>query len=445
MSPRPILLAIALLLVPAAALAGNGPPLTLDESVSVALKANHGLLASSERLDAASAARAGASSAFLPRIDISETFLRSDNPVMAFGSKLDQGRFTAADFAVNRLNSPSPVDNFNFRVQLTQPVFNGGKEIVGLKRAGLVRNAAQKAYERARQEVVSETVRAYNGVALAEGYLRVAEAALKDTDEHVGLARKFLDQGVVIGSELLLAKVRLAETKEMAIKAGNSVSTARAALNMLMARPQDTEFTIASPMETPDFMGTLPELQAEALKSRPDLSGIDYDVSNMAEGVRLARTDYLPNLNLVARFDKDTNEFIGGGGDSYTLMGVLSWNVFDGLRTTHAVREARARLNEAGQQRERMREAVLFEVRRAYGYLDEARQRIAAAAGSVEEAEEGLRILRARFRSGLAKTTDVLDAETALTRARTNRLQAVYDYNVSLAELRLAVGRPMGN
>jgi outer membrane protein TolC len=87
-----------------------------------------------------------------------------------------------------------------------------------------------------------------------------------------------------------------------------------------------------------------------------------------------------------------------------------------------------------------MSDGVEFEVRRAYYSLEEAGLRIAAASGSVDEGEESLRIIRRRFEAGLARSIDVLDAETALTRARTNRANALYDYNVSLVKLRLAAG-----
>src|SRR5512143_4172705 len=116
---------------------GDEAALTLDSCIHAALENNHAFLAEQENVTAAKAGVGKAVSGFLPRVDVSETYMRSDNPVMAFGAKLNQGRFTAADLAVNNLNDPQPIDNFNFRAQLTQPIFNGGKEWVGLKRARL--------------------------------------------------------------------------------------------------------------------------------------------------------------------------------------------------------------------------------------------------------------------------------------------------------------------
>ncbi|HLB24794.1 MAG TPA: TolC family protein, partial [Nitrospirota bacterium] len=159
------------------------------------------------------------------------------------------------------------------------------------------------------------------------------------------------------------------------------------------------------------------------------------------ESVRLAKTDYLPNLNFIGRYELDDDGIFGDGGKSYTLLATATWNVFDGLLTTNNVREARAVYNSARYGYEQARDGVLFEVRRAFYDLKEAGERIQAAGAAAEEGEEVLRIIERRFQSGMAKAVEVLDAEAALTRARVNRLQALYDYNVSAAALMLAVGR----
>jgi outer membrane protein len=415
--------------------------LKLSDAIDTALKNNLSLLSEGEKLKATEAGVGEAASAFLPKANISETFVRSDNPVTVFGSKLNQRGFQQSDFAINSLNNPDPVNDFNFRVQVIQPLFNGGKEYLGVKRAKLSLESAKMTHERARMETVYETVQGYWGVALAADYVKVSEMAEKSTEEHLKLAQSLSGQGMLIGSEVLLAKVHLAEVQEMLIKAKNSEATAKAALNRILGRPQDTPFEITDELEYRAFSGGLADLQAEALKQRPDLEGMSMDVRNMDEGVSLAKTDYLPDLNLIGQYDRDSQDAFGHGGDSYTLMGRITWNVFDGFLTTNKVREARAQRNAAAYMYDAMREGVLFEVRKAYNDLEEARQRMKVSSEAVKEGEESLRIIRKRFGAGMAKTLDVIDAETALTRARTNDAQTLYDYNVAAAALRLAVGR----
>ncbi|HEY3347416.1 MAG TPA: TolC family protein [Nitrospirota bacterium] len=417
------------------------PPLSLSQTVSLALERNHALLAGRDNLEAARAASSRASSAFLPKVEISETFMRTDNPVMSFMSKLNQGRFTQADFAISNLNDPSPINNFNTRVQVTQPLFNGGKELVGLELARAGEESAAKGFERTRQETAFMAVRAYYGVALAAEQVKVADAAVRATEEHVSVVEKFYGQDMVISSEVLLAKVRLAEVKEMFIRAKNSEATARASLNSLIARPLNNGFCLTDSLGMPEFQAALSDLQREALENRPDLARITSEEKGAASAVRLAKTDYLPNINLVGRYDIDDRSFLRGSGDSYTVMGTLNWKIFDGLQTASSVREARARQSSARHMLEGMRDAVALEVLQNYNGVQEARQRVGTAAASVAEAEEGLRVLKLRFENGMARTQEVLDAEAALTRARTSRAQALYDYNIALAGLKLAVGR----
>ncbi len=121
-------------------------------------------------------------------------------------------------------------------------------------------------------------------------------------------------------------------------------------------------------------------------------------------------------------------------------MAVLSWNLFDGMVTTANVRQASANAGRMRALEEQMRSAVRLQVKQAYYELQTSRERIAATASSVEEAEEGLRIVQKRYEGGMTPFVDVLGAESALIRARTNALQALYDNNVADAELKLAKG-----
>ncbi len=414
-------------------------PLTLNGCIKSAIENNRAYLAEQENTAAAKEGIGKAASGFLPKVDVSETYMRTDNPVMDFGAKINQGVFTTAD--LSKVNDPAPINNFNFRAQVTQPIFNGGKEWVGLKRAKLNAEASEMGLERARQDLVYRVVQAYYGVLLAGEYCKVAEAAVKDTEGHVQTATKFFEQGMLLESEVLSAKVRLAEAREMLVRAKNRLDTAKAGLNLVMARPQDAQVSIGQKLEYQEFPGSLPELQREAVDARPDLKGSTLNTRNAEAGITLARTDYLPNLNFIARYELDDKNMFRARGDSYTLLGVVSWNFFDGLLTTYSVGEAKARHNSSMHMLDQMREEVLLEVRQSWNAVQEARERIDISSTSVKEAEESFRIIQRRFASGLSKTIDVMDAETSLTRARLSRVQALYDYNTAVAAVKLSVGR----
>jgi outer membrane protein TolC len=220
----------------------------------------------------------------------------------------------------------------------------------------------------------------------------------------------------------------------------NSLKTAKAALNMAMGRDLGSPVEISDTFVTEPFDVPLDDVVAAAKSNRPDLAAMSHNMDGLEASKNAERAGFLPSLNFIGRYDIDQEEFLGGGGESYTLLGVATWNVFDGMYTTSSVDAAGAKYLSARHSYDSMSDGVEFEVRRAYYSLEEAGLRIAAASGSVDEGEESLRIIRRRFEAGLARSIDVLDAETALTRARTNRANALYDYNVSLVKLRLAAG-----
>jgi outer membrane protein TolC len=161
---------------------------------------------------------------------------------------------------------------------------------------------------------------------------------------------------------------------------------------------------------------------------------------NAETGIGQARADYLPSLNLAGQVDWNSTNVAEADAKSWAVMAVLQWNLFDGLVTRSKVREAVASAQKMKALEEQTRSSVQLQVRQAFYNLSASLDRIAATASSVQEAEEGLRIVQKRYEVGMTNFVDVLGAETALIRARNNALQALYDNNISHAELKLATG-----
>lgn len=429
-----------LLLVTVAAAVYAGEPLSLDQAVETALKNNPGLKAADSQVDAAQAGVVRSRSGFLPKVTLSETWSRTDNPLMALGTKLNREIVSPLDFAPDAINHPDPISNYNTRVAVMQPVWNGGKEYLGMKQAGLARDAAVMDRNRTRQETVFNVVKAYYGLLLAKEYHTVALQSLETSEANVKLAELRFKAGAVLQSDLLRAKVQLAEVREMAFRAGNSVKLAAANLNFAMGVPQSDEYDVEGLLAVQEQKGDLDGMLTEALSLRPDLVSMDRNRKNAETNIKQARTDYLPSLNLMGQVDWNSDRIAGSDAKSWGVMAVLSWNLFDGLVTTSRVREASANAERARAQEEQMRSGVQLQVRQAYYNLAASQERINATASSVQEAEEGLRTVQKRYEVGMTTFVDVLGAENALIRSRMNALQALYDNNIASAELKLAIG-----
>lgn len=414
--------------------------LTLDQAVDIAIKNNPGLKASDAQVEAADAGVLRSASGFLPKVTVSETWSRTDNPLMVLGTKLNQQIVTQTDFNPSVTNNPDPITNFNSRVMITQPIFNGGKEYIGRTQAKLARDASLQDRERVRQETIYNVIKSYYGLLLAREYYKVAAKSLETSEANVKLAEARYKAGAVLQSDLLRAKVQLAEVKEMLTRSESGIKLAAAGLNFAMGIAQGADYEITGTLDAQEFSADVNAVIAEAEAKRPDLLALGLNRRNAEKSVSKARTDYLPSLNFMGQADWNSDRLAGDSGRSWAVMAVLQWNIFDGLVTSANVKEALATRSRMKFLEEQTRSAAQLEARQAYYAVMASLERIAATASSVQEAEEGLRIVQKRYETGMTPFVDVLGAESALIRARTNALQALYDNNIAHAELKLAKG-----
>jgi outer membrane protein TolC len=204
--------ALSLLLTFAMAIYGYASEsLTLEQAVTIAIKNNPGLKAADAQVEVADAGVLRSASGFLPKVTVSETWSRTDNPLMVLGTKLNQQIVTPMDFNPSVINNPDPITNYNSRIMFTQPIFSGGKEYIGRTQAKLSREASLQDRERARQETVYNVIKAYYGLLLAREYYKVANKSLETSQANVKLAEARYKAGAVLQSDLLRAKVQLAE------------------------------------------------------------------------------------------------------------------------------------------------------------------------------------------------------------------------------------------
>ncbi|MGB9467620.1 MAG: TolC family protein, partial [Candidatus Acidiferrum sp.] len=209
-------------------------PITLQQAVTIALEKNPERKAALADTRAASADIKEARSFLLPHVTFSETATRGNDPVYVFGSKLRQQRFTTADFALNALNTPTPLSNFGTRFGGTWNLFDSFGSWRSVNRAERVKDAAGHQLERTDQEIVFRVVDSYYGVLLAKKQLEVAEVGMKTAQAILDRSKDRFASGVVVESDFLSAKVRLATRKQEFIRAQNNLALARAQLSTSM-------------------------------------------------------------------------------------------------------------------------------------------------------------------------------------------------------------------
>jgi outer membrane protein len=418
------------------------PPLTLQEAVTVALEKNPLRKVALADTRVASADVRQARSVLMPRLNFSETATRGDDPVYVFGSKLRQQRFSTADFALNQLNTPLPFGNFSTRFAGSWNLFDSFASWHGVNRARQMNEAAARQLERADQEIVFRVVDAYYGALLASKQLEVAEQAAKTAQSIMDRSQVRFDSGLVVESDLLTAKVRMASRQQELIRARNNLDLARAQLSTAMGVPMDTLFQPAEALaERALPVPVLQEVEKQALANRPDLKGIQSQEAAQKQSVAIAKSSFGPRVNAFAGWELDNPTFVAGGGGNNWLGGVeVQFDIFQGGAKRAELSRQRALADRVGAMKQAAGDAIRLEVRRAYYDVDASRQQMEVARAAIAQAQESLRINQDRYDGGLTTITDLLGAEEAARRSQTDYWEAVYRFHTSYANLELASG-----
>ncbi len=438
------LILVMFVVAPAVAGAQAVPPsqkLTLPAAVELALKNNPTVQAADAYAEAVRHGIAVAKADRYPQLDFSESFMRGNNPVYVFGSLLTQRQFTARNFDLALLNVPPPLDNFRTQFSASMPLYDFGRTSRQIRDARLDAQGAGQARQRTHQEVIFSVIEAYLNELLARESVKVAEAAVDMTKSDLARAQARQEQGVGVPSDVLSAQVQLAQAQEDLIRARNAAVLAHAALNVAMGLPEDAPTAIEGGLGEVGFdVGDLAERQQRALSVRPDYLQADLGKQRAANGVRSARAEFLPKLEMFGSWEQDNQTFLSRGGNNWTVGASLNFNLFDGGTNRARLAQSHARRRQAEAMQARMASAVRLQVHEAFLNLQTAGERVEVSREAAAQAEESLRIIQNRYEAGLTTITDLLRAETAHTSARKNFLNAIFDYRVGFAALELATG-----
>ncbi len=414
--------------------------LNLSSAVDKALKNNPLIRITLSGRKIADAQLREARAGWFPLLQFSETFTRGNNPVFVFGSLLEQGRFNQQNFQISALNNPEPLSNFRTAITLRQTILDRLQAYTHVTQARLGQQQADLQKAMVEQQIRFEVLRAYYGVLVADAKKEVTGEAVKMAQSDVKRIRDRFQQGLVVRSDLLAGEVQLGEFRQQQIDSQGDVVIAFAALNTVMGLPVDTPLKVTGELADKRFeTAQQEELLRLALLNRPDYARAGYSVLSNKEGVRGAKREYLPRLDFVASYGGSGKDLSSGSSD-YTIGASLTFNVFDPGR--HArISKARAAESMATAEQEHLANQIRLEVVRAYQQYVSARERLVVAGEVIDQATETHRIVQNRYREGLTTITEVLRAQTALVRARLQRIAARYDHYVSYAQVLLSCGR----
>jgi outer membrane protein TolC len=379
---------------------------------------------SKEEFNAAKADYKQTNAVFLPNVTASHTGIFTTNPLMAFGAKLNQGILNQNDFNPSLLNNPLQTQNFATIIKVEQPLIN----IDGFyhrKAAKSKMDAMSLQLQRTEDYLFFEVEKAYMQLQLAYKGKQVLQKALRTANENKKLADNSFKQGYLQRADVLNIEVRVTEVKNQLQIAKSNLQNASNYLSFLMNdernviyKPTDslmlTNFTIDNKM---------------VIENRSDIKAMQlatkgYEAMNKAD-----KMSFLPRLNAFGSYEMYDNTIFQGNANGYLIGAQLSWDIFQGSKRFGKVQKSKAVLEKSKLEYNQYVSKSNLELNKVKRQLVDAKNRLALTNLAVQQSKESLRIRKNRFKEGLEKTADLLQAETKYAQKQLEYYQTVFEFN----------------
>ena len=360
----------------------------------------------------------------------------SKNPSVGYSYSATRARDTT--------NASSVTEHGTNGFSLSVPVYTPSVD-AAIDGARYDREGAGASYEEALQTAKLTAISDYYTLIMYRNLVDVAQQSVRDYDGHVTNVQAQYNVGLVASSDVLASRTNLADAQTTLITRQNSADVAETDLNIVIGYPVSTSIETADKeMRYLPYNVTLEQAKAYALLHRATLVKSAMDVKSAEESVKQAKAGYLPTVSLTAgkNYASDDN-YRGTSNNGWSVGANASLDIWDGGSTRNTIKVREAQLESAKEANLAAVDGVLHDVESAYLNLRAAEQTISSTKVAVEEGQESFRIASLRYRAGVGSNLDVLDAETSLTTARNNYVQALYNYNIYVATLEQAVGVPL--
>jgi len=432
-----ILLGLIVLLAPGRlCFAQDKVILTLEKSIELALTQNPYHLATEERVDSAEQQVREAAAGFLPSLN--------SQGLATLDEKLFELEFPS--FIPGQPPEKVKVDftrDYQFALNLSVPLYTGGRLTAGYRSAKYNLKSTQEVVRESEHLTVFNTKAAFYGCLLAQEFVRVAEQAVADAEDLYKNVKSQYEVGLASQFDLLRSEVRVVNLKPQLIRAKNSFEVMKLNLKTLLGMDISTPIEIQGNLSYDPISPDLEKSVQLAIQNRPEILQLEYQKKIAEEMWKMARAERLPTLSISGTFNfwADRLAFTGDTWqDYYNINLVLTVPIFNGFGPAARQAQAKSAVKEIELTLKGLKDGVKFEVSQAILKIEEARESLLSQEKNVEQAEESLRIANLNYTEGLITVLDVSAAQTALTQARVNYSQAVYDFFVAVADFERSLG-----
>lgn len=411
----------------ASTLTSYSETLTIDQSIDIALKNNPNMNIAMENVKKGEAVIKQAASGGMPRISIGGTYQRLDKETTA--------NFGGAEIPISKKDNSSVNLTAAYKIDLFGII----------KSSKYAAEEGKKAYENYLKQTANDTIldvkSAFYNVLRAQQYLVVQQETVDQLKAHLADAQANYNAGTIAQYDVLRAETQLANAQQGLIAASNGVQVAKSAFNSVLGRPVDTPFELEPPANAIYDSIDLSKCIEAATTYRPEVMAIDNMIKAGDEQVSIAKKNTQPSLNLqwTGTHNFDASGF-SAREDSWVAVLAANFSIFDGGYNKSQIEQAKVDANNYRFTKDQILLGVTLDTKQSYLNQLESLERIRAAEKALQQANEAYRLAVVRYQSGVSIQLEVLDAETALTAAKTNHVNAVYDYQIAIAGLERAVG-----
>lgn len=370
-------------------------------------------------------------SSLLPNIGISHTGIATTNPLMAFGSKLNQGILTQVDFSPALLNNPAQIEDYATRIEVQQPLLN----LDGLyqrKAAKAKLNTTELQSERIRDYMDLEVDKAYMQLQLAYKTVEVLEKTKEAAMENKRLADNSFKQGYLQKSDVLMVEVRVMEIDNQLQYAKSNIQNASNYVSVLM---NDTSYRILRPTDSLTLIPSAISFD-DLPQNRADIQAMESASEAYQQIYKADKMSFLPRLNAFGTYELHDDEIFQGDTDGYLFGAELKWNIFEGGKRFGKAQKSKAEFEKSKLELQQYKAESLVELKRAERMLHDAKNNLKLTALALQQSKESLRIRTNRFEQGLEKTTELLQAETQYSQKQLEYYTTIFTHNYALAYVR---------
>lgn len=409
--------------------------LSLDETLKLAGENNFDILSAEAEVDAMRADKSKSLSVFLPSITLSETFVRTNDPLNAFGLKLKQEIVSQFDFNPALLNDPDEINNFNTKAEIQQPLINIDGYF-GRAAAGSGLSALKHKQKRTENYISFMVKMSYYELILQRESLNVIEQSLEAAKANRKLIKDYYDEGLVTKADYLNTEVHVSNLESQRLEAINSAESANDQLLLLLGLEGDKEIIPIDTLSKPSVVG-IDYNRKEAVNNRSDIQARLYRIESLKMMKKSNWSKFLPRLNAFGSYEFNDKNIFGTSAENWMVGLNLQWNVFNGFKNIAGIQKSSAEIKMAEAEYSKAKIEGIKDVEEAFRSMETAEKKLLLAETAVDQSDESLRIINDRYSKGLEKTSDLLNAETSASASKLTYLKSLFFYNVSLFKIEL--------